>query len=460
MDRNVGHARILCARRIGPLVSGESLCEHVFDSMIVSVLLPRFALAVAAGDRENLLREPAALAPEPGREQMVGEVSPAAEAYGVHAGMRLGEALARCPRLALVPPDPVGVADAWETTLARLESIGAAVEAPSPGQACFDARGLRRLHGGHLDGVLAATRGALKRPARLGAGPTRFVALAAASAARARRPHTVGEEQMQAFLASQPVSLLRLRARVRVVDAVLAGGTSRGAGPAGLAGPAGRFTVATLDQLAALPDQLERLGLETLGDVAGTSRAAMADRFGAAGVLAHALARGEDAPLRPRQPGERLEEMLDLPEAASGPQLERALALLIDRLLARRERNGRTIRAAVMSASLVEGGTWRDRVTFRESTADPSRMRLALSGRLLLLPAPAENLRLAADRLGPPHAAGRALFDDGITARRTRMREAVKQARAAAGPDAALRVLETDPDSRVPERRAVLTPFE
>ncbi|HEX8205237.1 MAG TPA: hypothetical protein VF587_04165, partial [Solirubrobacteraceae bacterium] len=62
--------------------------------MIVCVLLPRFALTVAAGDRESLLREPAALAPEPGREQLVGEVSPAAEAHGVRPGMRLGEALA------------------------------------------------------------------------------------------------------------------------------------------------------------------------------------------------------------------------------------------------------------------------------------------------------------------------------------------------------------------------------
>jgi protein ImuB len=412
----------------------------VFDSMIVCVLLPRFALAVAAGDRENLLREPAALAPEPGREQMVGEVSPPAEAFGVHAGMRMGEALARCPRLVLVPPDPVGVADAWDATLARLESIGASVEAPSPGQACFDARGLRRLHGGHLDGVLAATRAVLKRPARIGAGPTRFVAIAAASAARARRPHFVGDEQAQAFLAGQPVSLLRLRANVRVA-------------PEGM-------RAATLDQLAALPEQFARLGLATLGDVARIPRHALADRFGQAGVLAHSLACGEDAPLRPRAPGERLEEMLELPEAASGPQLERALALLLDRLLARKERHGRTIRSAVMSATLVEGGTWRDRVTFREATADPARMRLALAGRLMLLPAPAETLRLAADRLGPPHAMGRALFEDGISERRGRLREAVRQARAAAGPDAALRVFETDPDSRVPERRAVLTPFE
>jgi protein ImuB len=398
----------------------------VFDSMIVCVLLPRFALTVACADREQLLREPAALAPEPGREQLVGEVSPAAEAHGVRPGMRLGEALARSPRLALVPPDPVGVADAWERVVARVESMGAAVETPAPGQAFFDSAGLRRLHGGHLDGVLTATRRALARPARIGAGPTRFVALAAASVARARRPYVVlGGDPARAFLAAQPVDLLRHRAG-----------------------------------LEKLPGQLERLGVTTLGELAALPRAALADRFGAAGEHAHELACREDTPIRPRVAGERLEESLDLPEAGSGSQLERALAMLVDRLLARRDREGRTIRAVVLSAALVEGGTWRERVVFRESTADPRRMKLALTGRLQLLPAPAETLRLAADRLGPPHAGGRALFEDGAAERRSRLREAVRQARAAAGPEAALRVLEVDPDSRVPERRAVLTPFE
>jgi protein ImuB len=277
------------------------------STMIVCVLLPRFPLTVAAADREALLREPAALAPEPGREQMIGEVSPAAETFGVRPGMRMGEALARCPRLQLISPDPVGVADAWEGVLVRLESIGAAVESVQPGQALFDARGLRRLHGGHVDGVLAATRTALRRPARLGAGPTRFVALAAAASARPRRPRVVEGAQARAFLAEQPVGLLRHRAS-----------TER------------------------LPEQLERLGLSTLGDVAALPRDALADRFGGAGVHAHELACGEDAPVRPRVAGERLEESLDLPDAGNGQQLERALALLIDRLLARRERRGRT----------------------------------------------------------------------------------------------------------------------
>ena len=116
-------------------------------SVIVCVLLPRFQLTIAAGDRSELLRKPAALAPEPGGAQQVGEVSLAAEAFGVHPGMRLGEALARCPRLTLVAPDPAGVSDFWERLLVRLESIGAAVEPERPGLACFDAYGLLRLHG-------------------------------------------------------------------------------------------------------------------------------------------------------------------------------------------------------------------------------------------------------------------------------------------------------------------------
>jgi protein ImuB len=113
-----------------------------------------------------------------------------------------------------------------------------------------------------------------------------------------------------------------------------------------------------------------------------------------------------------------------------------------------------------LSASLVEGGTWRERVTFREALADPRRMRLALVGKLVLMPAPAELLRVTVERFGPPGGDQRALLDQAAAARRARLREGVRQARAAAGQDAALRVLPLEPDSRVPERRAALTPFE
>src|SRR5689334_20482497 len=122
-------------------------------TMVVCILLPRFELAVAAGGREALAAGPLALAPELGRERLIGEASAAAEAYGVRAGLRLGEALARCPTLRLVAPDPAGVADAWERVVGALEGIGAAVEFARPGAAWFDARGLKGLYGGNVEGV-------------------------------------------------------------------------------------------------------------------------------------------------------------------------------------------------------------------------------------------------------------------------------------------------------------------
>ena len=113
-----------------------------------------------------------------------------------------------------------------------------------------------------------------------------------------------------------------------------------------------------------------------------------------------------------------------------------------------------------MAAALVEGGTWRARVTFREALADPRRMRLALGPRLSELPAPADALRLRVEGFGPLAGDQRALLAEPATVRSARLREAVRQARAVAGPDAALRIVPVDPDSRVPERRLTLAPWD
>jgi protein ImuB len=405
--------------------------------MIVCLYLPRFELVIAAGGPEALAGRALAIAPLPGGEARVGAASGAAEAFGVQAGMALGEALARCPELGLVAADPLEVARAWEAVACALEGIGAALELGRPGLAYFEADGLRGLHGGE-EGVIAAAREALRaagraaigvgRAARMGAGPTRFCALAAALDASSRRAVVVNGKGARRYLAAQPVELLRFRA-----------------------------------ETVALVEPLRRLGVRTLGELRELSRAArpdaLADRFGEAGVLAHRLAGGADTPLCTRRVEERLEEALELGEPGSGPALERVLGVLVDRLLARPERRGRTLRAASLSARLVEGGTWQERVVFRQALSDARRMRLALSLRLALLPAPAEGLRLAVERFGPPDGEQGTLLESARSAQLACLREAVSQVRTMAGPEAALRALCVDEGSRVPERRVVLTPF-
>src|SRR4051812_50229157 len=96
----------------------------------------------------TLALRPAALAPEPQGEPLLGPVTAAAEAAGVRPGMRLGEALATCPSLALVEPDAAGAERGWEEILHALEDAGFAVEPASLGVAYFETRGVERLYGG------------------------------------------------------------------------------------------------------------------------------------------------------------------------------------------------------------------------------------------------------------------------------------------------------------------------
>jgi protein ImuB len=396
--------------------------------MVICILFSRFALVAALEGRRELMAEPVALAPEAGRRQVVGEVSPAAEAFGVVSGMRVGEALARCPELRLVPPDPDGVRSLWRRALDRLERIGAACESDREGEAFFEADGLRGIHGGGLDGVLQAARTAVGRGARIGCAPGRFSSYAAALRARPRRRSTVTvrAREVRAFLAPLPVGLLRSRAG-----------------------------------LEHLPELLERLGIRTLGEFAALPPAAVAERFGHPGLLALDLAYGRDTPLEPRRPPEPVIERLELPEAASGPQLERALELLVARVLSRPERRGRTLRALALAARFVEGGTWRTKATLRTASAEAARLQLVLAPKLNELPAPAESIALEVEAWGPPAQDQGRLVEDRSPAavRRARIAEAVGQLRQAVGPEAALRVLDVDPDSRLPERRAVLAPY-
>src|SRR5512133_4002967 len=96
--------------------------------MIACILTPGFELQAALHSRPRVGLPPAALAPEPGTEPLLGPVTAAAEAAGVKPGMRLGEALATCPSLVLVDRDPATVEREWEGVLRRLEDSGFAVE--------------------------------------------------------------------------------------------------------------------------------------------------------------------------------------------------------------------------------------------------------------------------------------------------------------------------------------------
>jgi protein ImuB len=391
--------------------------------VIASVVIPAFDLRAALRLRPGLQAKPAALAPLPGTEPLVGSVTGAAEAKGVRPGMRLGEALATCPELELVEQDPATAEQAWEEILRRLEDAGFAVESAEPGTVFFESKGVERLYGGlepALKRALAAVGTAWD--ARAGAAERRFAALAAANVARPGQALIVSDDRSRSFLAPLPLTLLPLE-QARYAE-------------------------------------LEELGVRTIGQLAGLQGGAVSERLGPDGRRAWGLARGEhDGKVMPRRPAVALHETLEFPEAVGNElTLRRGLAVLLDRLLARPERAGRPPRKIAVWARLVGGASWRRTVTLREATADPVRLRAALSGKLAELPAPALKLRLEFSQLAEHTGEQLELVAVEGAALQGRLQEGLRQVRAAVGAGGVSTVVEVAPWSRIPEARALLVP--
>jgi len=391
--------------------------------MVACLLIPGFELRAALRSRPRLALEPAALAPEPGEEPLLGPVTAVAEQAGVKPGMRLGEALATCPSLVLVDRDPATVEREWEDVLRRLEDTGFAVDPVEHGVVVFETRGVERLYGGvqpALERALAAV-GSSWDP-RIGAAGRRFTALAAASVARPGQILLVAAKEEKGFLQPLPLSLLPL----------------------------------SLHRYA----ELEGLGLRSLGDLAALPDGAVAERLGVEGRAARRLARGgRRVKVRGRRPASELVEVLTFPDAVANElTLRRALGSLLERLLARPERAGRPFRKLALAARLVDGGSWRRLTTLRDATADASRLRVALGPKLQELPAPIVELRLEAVELAEHTGQQLALVESAGEETVVRLREGLRQVRASTGTGSVCAVVEVAPWSRIPEARALVVP--
>jgi protein ImuB len=391
--------------------------------VIACIVIPGFELRAALRERPRLQAEPAALAPEPGTEALLGPVTAAAEAAGIRPGMRLGEALATCPSLQLVDPDPAAAEEAWEQIVRSLEDAGIAVDPAGPGCAYFETRGVERLYGG----LEPALRRALKAvgpgwDVRVGAARRRFAALAAANVARSGQVLIVSDEHAREFLSPLPLTLIPMEAGRR--------------------------------------EELQELGITKLGELAGLPGGAVAERLGPDGRRAWSLARGGSSrSVRGRKPAAELLETLEFPEAVGNElTLRRSLGVLLDRLLARPERGGRAVRKLALAARLVGGGSWRRTVTLRDATAEPARLRAALGPKLLDLPAPVVALTVEVMILAESVGSQLELVQPEGAELRAHLSEGLRQVRAGTGSGSVCTVVEVAPWSRLPEQRALLVP--
>jgi protein ImuB len=163
--------------------------------------------------------------------------------------------------------------------------------------------------------------------------------------------------------------------------------------------------------------------------------------------------------VRGRSPAAELAEALSFPEAVGNElTLRRAFGALLDRLLARPERERRPFRKLALAARLVGGGSWRRTVTLREATAERGRLRSALGPKLVEIPAPVVELRLEAVELAEHEGQQLALIAPEGEETDALLREGLRQVRASAGGGAVGVVVEVAPWSRIPETRALVVP--
>ncbi|QPK80267.1 DNA polymerase Y family protein [Corynebacterium lizhenjunii] len=179
----------------------------------------------------------------------------AARAAGARRGMRLRQAQALCPQLQVFDANPQRDGAVFSQIVESIDDVTASMEVLRPGMAVVDITAAARFHGGE-DAVLEMLLDAVARAGldtQAGAADELPTALLAARAGK-----VVAPGQSREFLATQPVSSLAAEV--------------------------------ALGCDADLVEQLHKLGLRTLGELAALPSAQVATRFGRAGARAWGIA--------------------------------------------------------------------------------------------------------------------------------------------------------------------------
>ena len=417
--------------------------------MALCLWWPGFELELERVRTPQLVDQPLAL-PTPGDRRRIEMGCALAASFGVEPGMIVSQAVALCPALVLCEPDPDFHDAARDRILGILRLWSPVVEGSSDrGRLFVGVDGLERLYGPParqletLRARLETLSPWLASSVRVGYAPGKFAAWVAARSAKpagsasSGRPGAavcVAPADLAAFLARQPVDVLPVSPR----------------------------TV----------KRLRRLGVGRLGRLVRMPEPALVSQFGADGRRALAWARGERIDrVRPEAPARPIRVALDFPSPIGQLELlHAALDRLIERALEHPRRRGKSVRGLRVSASLEGGGSWSVRAIAREPTSEPERLGVFLRSRIALdRPRRAvETLRLELFRFGPASAQA-GLFDPREGAPRalgsleTRngellppFRRAARLLRLRLGGAALYRVLELEPESRLPERRHAL----
>src|SRR3954468_15299272 len=260
-----------------------------------------------------------------GQRGVVAAASYEARRYGVRSAMSMSQALRRCPNAVVLPPDRAAYSAASAKVMAILRDVTPLVEPLSLDEAFLDVAGAVRRHG--RPGLIAAAIRArvveqLGLTCSVGVAPTKFVAKLASARCKPDGLLVVPAERVLEFLHPLPVTAL--------------------------------WGVGERTE-----EQLHRLGLRTVGDLAHVPVSTLTRALGqAVGSHLAALAWGRDErKVVPSEPDKSIGAEETFPRDVDDPAVvRRELLRLSERTAARlREQGyvGRTISVKIRFADFT-----------------------------------------------------------------------------------------------------------
>jgi nucleotidyltransferase/DNA polymerase involved in DNA repair len=360
----------------------------------------------------------------PYERKSVLDCSEKATIQGISPGMTLRQASHRCPDAVFLPIDEAGYIRAFEEVLDILDQFSHMVEVDSLGKAFLDVTGMEQLFGPAENMAEQVSNEVLHKTglqSQIGVASSKFVAGIAALLA-STSPLTLRSGQERDSLQPLPLEFLPIPPEATT--------------------------------------WLKRLGLRTMGQVADLPVNALASQLGRDGTMAHRLAQGIDPrPVVPRSRPDVLEEILSFEQPLESlDALLAALGKLLDHLVPLLRRRYQVCPQIRLRFCFDDGRARPDIVNLKTPSDSKPEMLGILKRHLeaASFPKGVSEVHLALARLGGE--AGKqtplSVGTKGIQAEALQRLDSDLRERFGYSP--LKKVVEIDPDSRIPERRVAL----
>ena len=344
----------------------------------------------------------------------------------VYSGMRLQEALAQYQYKDAMP---IEANSGWYqqefyAILLRLGDISPLVEDAGLGCAYVGLDGLENTYGNEerlLDLLLQAIPAHMEP--RIGVSKCKFTAYLTALCAKPGKAMKTPED-ISTFLAPWSVDVLPVASNIKA--------------------------------------GLRSFGLSTLGQIAQKPIGPIGAQFGSIGTTIWHLAQGiDDTPLIPQRYEEAVQESLTFPT----PTIEIAALLLaldnlIGRIFSRTEMQGRYALMALIEGTVYNRPSWQRRVIFKMPIGNRRHAFYAIKTSVEGMSAsgPIEDISLTFKKLIGEVGLQESLFRD--IRQKQQLGQAITQLKVSQGTNPIYRVMEVEPWSRIPERRAALVTYD